>query len=72
MATNQNDTQHLDDDTVLIAGGGPVGLIVATVLAHYGTKSVVLERNSSTTKSANHCCPNGTITDKRVDGPRWT
>jgi len=42
--------QTLPDDTVLIAGGGPVGLILATVLAYYGIKSVLLERNDTTTK----------------------
>lgn len=43
-------TERLDYGTVLITGGGPVGLMVATVLARYGVKSVVLERNESTTK----------------------
>lgn len=42
----------LPEDSVLIVGGGPVGLLLATVLAHYEIKSVVLERNESTTKSA--------------------
>lgn len=36
--------------TVLIAGGGPVGMTLATVLAFYGVKSVVLERNETTTR----------------------
>ena len=35
---------------VLIAGGGPVGLLLATVLSHYGVRSVILERNCDTTK----------------------
>ncbi|KIW24121.1 uncharacterized protein PV07_09853 [Cladophialophora immunda] len=39
----------LADDTVLIIGGGPVGMMTATVLAFYGIKSVVLERNFTTT-----------------------
>ncbi|OQU95836.1 FAD binding domain-containing protein isoform 1 [Cladophialophora immunda] len=38
------------DDTIVIAGGGPVGLILATVLAKYGLKSIILERNESTTR----------------------
>ena len=42
--------EELADDTVLIAGGGPVGLLLATVLAHFGVKSVLLERNKTTTK----------------------
>ncbi|KAF2491724.1 FAD-binding domain-containing protein [Lophium mytilinum] len=40
----------LPEDTVLIAGGGPVGLILATVLSFYGVKSLLLERNDTTTK----------------------
>lgn len=40
----------LPKDTVLIAGGGPVGLTLATVLAHYGVRSVILERNPETTR----------------------
>jgi FAD-dependent monooxygenase len=40
----------LPDDTVLIVGGGPVGLLLANVLAYYGVKSLVLERNNTTTK----------------------
>jgi FAD-dependent monooxygenase len=43
--------ETLSHDTILIAGGGPVGLLVATVLAHYGVKSVILERNETTTRS---------------------
>ncbi|KAL5320105.1 hypothetical protein ACEPPN_013167 [Leptodophora sp. 'Broadleaf-Isolate-01'] len=40
----------LKDGTVLIAGGGPVGLVLATTLAFYGVSSVVLERNETTTR----------------------
>ena len=40
----------LPNGTVLIAGGGPVGLILARVLSHYGVKSVLVERNTTTTK----------------------
>jgi len=43
--------ERLDTGTILIAGGGPVGLLRATVLAHYGLKSTILERNETTTKS---------------------
>ena len=39
----------LAKDTVLIAGGGPVGLILARVLSHYGVKSILFERNQTTT-----------------------
>ena len=45
-----HDEERLDDDVVLIAGGGPVGLMLATTLAFYGVKSVILERNETTTK----------------------
>ncbi|GFF24982.1 hypothetical protein IFM61606_09310 [Aspergillus udagawae] len=43
-------TDTLDPGTVLIVGGGPVGLITATTLAKYGVRSVILERNLTTTK----------------------
>ncbi|EFX05670.1 FAD-binding domain containing protein [Grosmannia clavigera kw1407] len=39
----------LPTGTVLIAGGGPVGLILARVLSFYGVKSVLFERNATTT-----------------------
>ncbi|KAK5162731.1 uncharacterized protein LTR77_011214 [Saxophila tyrrhenica] len=39
----------LPEGTVAIAGGGPVGLILARVLATYGVNSVLFERNPSTT-----------------------
>jgi FAD-dependent monooxygenase len=42
--------ERLAPGTVLIAGGGPVGLLLATVLSHFGTKSVICERNKATTK----------------------
>ena len=42
--------ETLPDDCVLIAGAGPVGLLLATVLAHYGVKSILLERNKTTTR----------------------
>ncbi|EXJ69170.1 uncharacterized protein A1O5_08105 [Cladophialophora psammophila CBS 110553] len=40
----------LSPDTVLIAGGGPVGLLLAAVLSRYNVKSILVERNKSTTK----------------------
>ncbi|CZR52473.1 related to phenol 2-monooxygenase [Phialocephala subalpina] len=48
MQRDQNEI--LSDDTVLIVGGGPVGLLLATVLAFHGVKSLLLERNKTTTK----------------------
>ena len=56
----------LPQGTVLIAGGGPVGLTLATVLAFYGVKSVVLERNETTTRFD---CPSTRImTSKLISG----
>lgn len=45
-----NDVEVLPPDTVVIAGGGPVGLFLATVLAFYGVKSILFERNKTTTR----------------------
>lgn len=44
--------QHhiLPRGTVVIAGGGPVGLILARVLSYHGVKSVLFERNETTTR----------------------
>ncbi|KAH7095541.1 FAD-binding domain-containing protein [Paraphoma chrysanthemicola] len=42
--------QHLENNAVLILGGGPVGLLLAVALARYGVRSIILERNLSTTK----------------------
>jgi 2-polyprenyl-6-methoxyphenol hydroxylase-like FAD-dependent oxidoreductase len=51
MAQPQKHNQEsLPAGTVLIAGGGPVGLFLAIVLSHYGIRSVLLERNETTTK----------------------
>ncbi|KAH6980787.1 putative monooxygenase [Ilyonectria sp. MPI-CAGE-AT-0026] len=50
-ATEKSEVVHtVGDDSVLILGGGPVGLMTAAVLAFYDVKSVVLERNSEPTK----------------------
>jgi 2-polyprenyl-6-methoxyphenol hydroxylase-like FAD-dependent oxidoreductase len=35
---------------VLIAGGGPVGMTLAHVLAHFGVRSILVERNETTTR----------------------
>lgn len=40
----------LPKGTVIIAGGGPVGLLVARILSFYRVKSVLFERNDTTTK----------------------
>ncbi|MGY4506383.1 2-polyprenyl-6-methoxyphenol hydroxylase-like FAD-dependent oxidoreductase [Bradyrhizobium sp. GM24.11] len=35
---------------ILIAGGGPVGMTLANVLAHFGIRSMVVEKNATTTR----------------------
>ncbi|KAH6879566.1 FAD-binding domain-containing protein [Thelonectria olida] len=53
MSTKLDQGTHaeiLPGGTVLIAGGGPVGLLLARVLSFYGVKSVLFERNDTTTK----------------------
>jgi 2-polyprenyl-6-methoxyphenol hydroxylase-like FAD-dependent oxidoreductase len=40
----------MTDTRVLIAGGGPVGMTLALVLAHFGVRSILVERNETTTR----------------------
>lgn len=40
----------LPSNTVLIVGGGPIGLLLAAILSHHGVRSVLLERNETTTR----------------------
>lgn len=47
------------DTPVLIAGGGPVGLTLARVLALRGVRSVLAERNESTTRHPKMDITNG-------------
>ncbi|KAK5064849.1 hypothetical protein LTR84_000683 [Exophiala bonariae] len=42
--------QTLSPGTIVIAGGGPVGLLLAHVLSFYGVRSILFERNKTTTK----------------------
>jgi 2-polyprenyl-6-methoxyphenol hydroxylase-like FAD-dependent oxidoreductase len=44
---------------VLIAGGGPVGLMLATVLGSYGIKTILVERNLTTTRHPKMDITNG-------------
>src|SRR5690554_1113925 len=44
---------------VLIAGGGPVGMTLAVELARYGVKSILVERNSTTTRHPKMDLTNG-------------
>ncbi|KAJ5669812.1 hypothetical protein N7462_010882 [Penicillium macrosclerotiorum] len=39
------------DSTVSIVGGGPVGLVLALTLAYHGVRSVLFEKNVTTTQS---------------------
>ncbi|KAL2061490.1 hypothetical protein VTL71DRAFT_6867 [Oculimacula yallundae] len=43
-------TEILPNECILIVGGGPVGLFLSKTLSHYGVRSVVLERNETTTR----------------------
>jgi FAD-dependent monooxygenase len=45
-----SEPHKVPDDTVLVIGGGPVGLMVASVLAYFGVRSIVLERNAEPTR----------------------
>jgi 2-polyprenyl-6-methoxyphenol hydroxylase-like FAD-dependent oxidoreductase len=47
------------DIPVLIAGGGPVGMTLALNLARYGVRSVLVERNRTTTKHPKMDLTNG-------------
>jgi FAD-dependent monooxygenase len=47
---NLSETEILPENCVLVIGGGPVGLCLAMTLAYYGVKSVILERNETTTR----------------------
>lgn len=40
----------LPSHTILVVGGGPIGLLLATILSHHGIQTVLLERNNTTTQ----------------------
>ena len=44
---------------VIIAGGGPVGMTLALELAHHGVRSILLERNPTTTRHPKMDLTNG-------------
>jgi 2-polyprenyl-6-methoxyphenol hydroxylase-like FAD-dependent oxidoreductase len=44
---------------VLIAGGGPVGMTLALNLARYGVRSILVERNPTTTRHPKMDLTNG-------------
>ena len=54
---------------VLIAGGGPVGMTLALNLARYGVRSLLVERNSTTTRHPKMDLTNGRSMElyKRLD-----
>ena len=47
------------DTPVLIAGGGPVGMVLALELARYEIRSILVERNESTTSHPKMDLTNG-------------
>lgn len=47
---NLPEAEILPENCVLVIGGGPVGLCLAMTLTYYGVKSVILERNETTTR----------------------
>lgn len=47
------------DTPVLIAGGGPVGMTLALELAYHGVKSILIERNPTTTRHPKMDLTNG-------------
>ncbi len=50
---------NLIETPVLIAGGGPVGMTLALNLARYGVRSLLVERNSTTTRHPKMDLTNG-------------
>jgi FAD-dependent monooxygenase len=47
---NSERLENVPEGCILIAGAGPIGLLLAVVLSSYGVKSILLERNLTTTK----------------------
>jgi 2-polyprenyl-6-methoxyphenol hydroxylase-like FAD-dependent oxidoreductase len=50
MSIDDLPVEAVPGQAVIIAGGGPVGLLLALTLAHHGVRSVVLERSPTTTQ----------------------
>src|SRR5579859_4876385 len=50
---------NLIETPVLIAGGGPVGMTLALNLARYGVRSLLVERNPTTTRHPKMDLTNG-------------
>lgn len=49
----------MNETEVVIAGGGPVGMTLALELAHHGVRSILLERNPTTTRHPKMDLTNG-------------
>jgi 2-polyprenyl-6-methoxyphenol hydroxylase-like FAD-dependent oxidoreductase len=41
---------HVHDSPVLVVGGGPTGLVLASVLSRHGVRCLLVERNAETTR----------------------
>jgi 2-polyprenyl-6-methoxyphenol hydroxylase-like FAD-dependent oxidoreductase len=57
--TSRIEMDMMTETPVLIAGGGPVGMTLALHLAHYGVRSIVVERNPATTQHPKMDLTNG-------------
>jgi 2-polyprenyl-6-methoxyphenol hydroxylase-like FAD-dependent oxidoreductase len=53
------ETYCMQSTQVLVAGGGPVGLMLATVLGHFGIRTMLVERNVATTRHPKMDITNG-------------
>lgn len=50
MSIDELPVESLPNDHVVVVGGGPVGLVLALVLARQGIPTVLLERSVSITR----------------------
>jgi FAD-dependent monooxygenase len=49
MHSTDSAPNALPDDVVVVVGGGPVGLVLTRILSHHGARSILFERNATTT-----------------------
>jgi FAD-dependent monooxygenase len=49
MHSTDSAPNALPDDVVVVVGGGPVGLVLTRILSHHGVRSILFERNATTT-----------------------
>lgn len=52
-------TEQIEKTSVLVSGGGPVGLMTALELNHHGIETILVERNPSTTRHPKMDITNG-------------